>query len=231
MIPIPEGLPAPVERFYKAVYGDGIPVIETVVVKGRAKISPFGVKLPARFIFVHNAGKDYRHYIEATWFGLPIMKVNEGYLDGKSFFESPMGDIYDDASTNQGANLAVWAEATWFPSIWLTDERVRWEPVDEKTALLFVPFEDQEENFVVRFNPETGLIDTMEAMRYRDSGEQAKKILWITKNLAGEIIEGTKLSAVGSATWMDQGKPWAMFTLEEVKYNVDVSEYIRQKGP
>jgi hypothetical protein len=230
MIPIPEGLPAPVERFYKTVYGDEIPVIKTVVVKGRAKISPFGVKLPARFIFVHNAGKDYRHYIEATWFGLPIMKVNEGYVDQKSFFESPMGDIYDDASTNQGANLAVWAEATWFPSIWLTDERARWEPVDEKTALLFVPFEDQEENFVVRFNPETGLIDTMEAMRYRDSGEQAKKILWITKNLAGETIEGTKLSAVGSATWMDQGKPWAMFTLEEVNYNVDVSDYIRQKG-
>jgi hypothetical protein len=230
-VPLPAGLPVPVERFYKTVYGDEIPVIETAVVKGRANISPFGVKLPARFIFVHNAGKDYRHYFEATWFGLPIMKVNEGYVDGESFFESPVGNIYDDASTNQGANLAVWAEAGWFPSIWLTDERVRWEPIDEKTALLFVPFEDQEENFVVRFNPETGLIDTMEAMRYRDSGNQAKKILWITKNEAGETIEGTKLSAVGSATWFDMGKPWAVFTLEEVKYNVDVSEYIRQRGP
>jgi len=230
-VPLPEGLPAPVERFYKTVYGDEIPVIETAIIKGRANISPFGVKLPARFIFVHNAGKDYRHYIEATWFGLPIMKVDEGYLDEMSFFESPMGNIYDDASQNQGANLAVWAEAGWFPSIWLTDERVRWEPMDEKTALLFVPFEDQAENFVVRFDPETGLIDTMEAMRYRDSGDQAKKILWITKNLAGETIEGTKLSAVGAATWFDQGKPWAVFTLEEVNYNVDVSEYIRQKGP
>jgi len=37
--------------------------------------------------------------------------------------------------------------------------------------------------------------------------------------------------SVGSATWFDQGKPWAVFTLEEVKYNVDVSEYILQKGP
>jgi hypothetical protein len=229
-VPLPEGLPAPVERFYKTIYGEEIPVIETVVIKGRAKISPFGVKLPARFLFVHNAGKDYRHYIEATWFVLPVMKVDEGYLDGMSFFESPMGNIYDDASTNQAANLAVWAEAGWFPSIWLTDERARWEPMDEKTALLFVPFEDQEENFVVRFNPETGLIDTMEAMRYRDSGDQARKILWITTNEPGIFIEGTKLSAVGSATWMDQGKPWATFTLEEVNYNVDVSEYIRQKG-
>ena len=230
-IPLPDDLPAPVERFYKLVYGDEIPVIETVVIKGRAQISPFEIKLPARFVFVHNAGKDYRHYIEATWFGLPIMKVNEGYVDQRSFFESPMGNIYNDASTNQAANLAIWAEAEWFPSIWLTDERVRWEAVDENTALLFVPFENKEDNFVLRFDPVTGLLDTMEAMRYRDSGPQAKKILWITKSLQGKNFEGIYLSTVGSATWFDQGKPWAVFTLEEVKYNVDVSIYIRQRGP
>lgn len=231
-IPLPAGLPAPVERFYKTVYGDAIPVIETAVIKGRAFISPFGVKLPARFIFVHNAGRDYRHYIEATWFGVPIMKVDEGYVDQKSFFEGPVGDpILNDASTNQAANLAVWAEAAWFPSIWITDPRVRWEPVDEGTALLYVPFEDREENFVMRFNPETGLLDSMEAMRYRDSGPQAKKILWITRNIPSKKIAGTQLDTVGTATWIDQGIPWATFTLEEVNYNVDVSEYIRQRGP
>jgi hypothetical protein len=229
-IPLPAGLPAPVEKYYKTVYGNEIPVIETVVIQGRADISPFGIKMPARFLFVHNAGKDYRHYIEATWFGLPLMKVNEGYVDAASFFESPMGNIYDDASTNQGANLAIWAEAAWFPSIWLTDSRVRWEAVDDRTALMFVPFGEQEENFVMRFNPETGLLDSMEAMRYRDNGPAAKKILWITRNLPGKKIAGTQLDAVGSATWLDQGKPWATFTLEEVKYNVDVSEYIRQRG-
>jgi len=228
---LPAGLPAPVERFYKTVYGDEIPVIETVVIKGRATISPFGVKLPARFLFVHNTGRDYRHYIEATWFGMPFMKVNEGYLDGKSFFESPMGNIYDDPSTNQAANLAVWAEATWFPSIWVTDPRARWEAVDDHTALLYVPFEDKEENFVMRFNPETGLLDSMEAMRFRDSGPQAKKILWITRNVEGKKLAGTKLDAVGTATWLDMGIPWATFTLEEANYNVDVSEYIRQRGP
>jgi hypothetical protein len=231
-IPLPQGLPAPVERFYQTVYGDNIPVIETAVFKGRAVIAPFGVKMPARFLFVHEAGKGYRHYFEATWFGLPIMKVNERYVDGKSLFEPPVGPLIDnDASTNQGANLAVWAEAAWFPSIWVTDPRVRWEPVDENTALLYVPFEDREENFVMRFNPETGLLDSMEAMRYRDSGPQAKKILWITRNVPSKKIEGTQLDTVGTATWLDQGIPWATFTLEEVNFNVDVSEYIRQKGP
>ena len=230
-MPVPENLPAPVERFYRAAYGESIPVIETAVFQGRATVRPImNIPLPARFIFVHNAGKDYRHYIEATWFGLPIMKVNEGYVDGASFFEAPVGKIYDDAATNQAANLAVWAEAGWFPSIWLTDERVRWEAVDDQTALLFIPFEDKMENFVVRFNPETGMIDNMEAMRYRDSGETARKILWITAAEEGPSIEGSNISAVGSATWLDQGRPWATFTLEEAHYNVDVSNYIHQKG-
>lgn len=231
-IPLLDDLPAPVERFYKTVYGDEIPLIETVVIRGHAVLSPFGVKLPARFLFVHDAGKAYRHYIEVTWFGIPLMKVNEGYLYGRSFFElSGTDQIENDPSTNQAANLAVWAEAAWFPSIWVTDPRVRWESVDKNSALLYVPFEDQEENFVVRFDPQTGLLDTMEAMRYRDAGPKAKKIQWITKTLPGEYIEGSKLSTVGSATWLDQGKPWAVFTLEEVKYNVNVSEYIRQRGP
>ena len=89
-IPLPAGLPAPVERLYKTVYGDEIPVIETAVFKGRAHISPFGVKLPARFLFVHEAGKGYRHYFEVTWFGMPILKVNEtrysSFPDQLSYF-------------------------------------------------------------------------------------------------------------------------------------------------
>ena len=229
-IPLPTGLPAPVERFYRAVYGEQIPVIETAVFTGQAAIRPFGLWFPARFVFVHEAGKNYRHYIEATFFGLPLIKVNEGYLNGESFFESPMGTYYNDANTNQGANLAVWAEAGWFPSIWLTDSRVRWEAVDENTALLFVPFEDKIENFVVRFNPETGLIDSMEAMRYRDPGEGKSKILWITRNEPGAFLPGTKISAVGSATWLDMGTPWAIFTLEDALINPDVSAYIQARG-
>ena len=229
-IPLPAGLPAPVERFYKTVYGDEIPVIETAVLKGRGVLAPFRVKMPTRFVFVHEAGKNYRHYFESTFFGFPIMKVNENYLDSKSYFQLPVATYENDASINQGADLALWAEAAWFPSIWLTDSRVRWEPLDDRTALLFVPFEDKEENFVVRFNPETGLIDSMEAMRYRDPGPQAKKILWITRTMESGTIAGTPLGAVGSATWLDQGKPWATFTLEEVKFNVDVSNYIRQRG-
>ena len=230
-VPLPDGLPAPVDRFYRTVYGDQVPVIDTVVFTGRATIAPvMGIPLPSRFVFVHNAGRDYRHYFEATIFGFPFMKVNEGYVDGASYFEAPVGTYYDDPNTNQGANLALWAEGALFPSIFLTDPRARWEPVDENTALLYVPFEDEEESFVVRFDPDTGLMTMMESMRFRNPGDQ-DKILWITRNEEGPTIPGsTTLSATGSATWLDQGRPWATFTVEDAAYNVDVSEYIRQRG-
>ncbi len=229
-IPLPSGLPRPVDRFYRKVYGEAVPVIGSVVIHGRATIRPvMRVPLPARFVFIHEAGKAYRHYFEATFFTVPIMKVNEGIADGKSFFEAPVGNTHDDPNTNQGANLALWAEAAWFPAIFLTDPRVRWEAVDDNAALLFVPYEDKMESFVVRFDPETALIDTMEAMRFRAPGDKAK-ILWITRSERGGTIPGTPLSSVGSATWLDQGKPWATFRLEDVVYNVDVSAYVRGRG-
>ncbi|NLD43985.1 MAG: hypothetical protein GX657_10880 [Chloroflexi bacterium] len=230
-VPLPKGLPAPVERFFRAVYGESLPVIETTVLTGRATMRPMlGIPLQARFVFVHNAGKDYRHYFEATFFGQPVLRIDEGYLDGASFFEGPMGHYRDDPNTNQAANLALWAEGAMFPAILATDPRVRWEPVDADTALLYVPFEDQEDTFVVRFNPETGLIDAMEAMRYREPGEGQPKILWITRNEEGPRIDGTPLSAVGSATWLDTGTPWAVFTVEDQVINVNVAEYIRERG-
>jgi hypothetical protein len=39
-VPLPAGLPTPVDRFYRAVYGDSVPVIKTVVIKGLATLSP-----------------------------------------------------------------------------------------------------------------------------------------------------------------------------------------------
>jgi hypothetical protein len=231
-IPLPDDLPAPVARFYRKLYGEQIPVITSVVITGRAQVAPFGFMMPARYRFIHEAGRSYRHYIETTFYGVPLMKVHEGYLDGTSYAEVPIaGKSGGDPQTNQAANLGLWAESQWFPALFLTDPRVRWEPIDDHSALLIVPFEDGEDQFVVRFDPETDLILLTESMRYRTGGPEAHKILWVNSVEAWGELDGQFMMTTGSATWLDQGKPWAYFTIEEIVFNVDVSDYVRATGP
>ena len=71
---LPPDLPAPVARFYEAVSKDGLPVIESAVITGRGRLRFMGITFPTRLRFIHDAGQGYRHYIEATLFGLPILK-------------------------------------------------------------------------------------------------------------------------------------------------------------
>jgi len=209
--------------------GNQIPVIESAVISGRGKLRVFGLRFPSRFRFTHVAGQGYRHYIEATIFGYPVMKVNEWYLDGNARMELPVGVIENEPKVDMAANLGLWGEAIWLPSILITDPRVRWEAIDDTSARLVVPFGDEEDTFTVTFDRETGLMRTMEAMRYKEATDEAK-IPWRNEPLGWQTFHGIEIPSPAATTWLDEGTPWAVWTIEDVVYNVDVSEYIRARG-
>jgi hypothetical protein len=213
----------------RLTYGDELPVIQSAVIDGRVKMQRGPIPMQGRFRFVHEAGKNYRHYFELTWFGIPFMRANESYVDGHSVIDIPGLQVEGDPSTAQAANLGLWAESAWLPAIYVTDPRVRWEPLDDDTAILIVPFEESEDRFVVRFDPAIGQLRYMEAMRFQDPGE-TERHLWITENLEWGDFGGVTLASIGAATWFEDGTPWAIFEMEDISYDSDVSEYVRKTG-
>jgi hypothetical protein len=228
--PIPEGLPKPVERFYRLTYPDGrLPVYRSAVISGRGTLRVMGITFPARVRFAHKAGYDYRHYLEATFYGFPILKVNEHFIDGHARLERPFGVTENDPATDSAANQGLWAEMSAYPAAYLTDERVLWEAVDNLTARLHVPWQAGEQVFTVHFDPQSGRIQRMETMRNRDA--KSGLILWTAGSLSVPGRDGQPAKELQTATWADEGTPWLVIETEEIVFNSDISEYILQRGP
>ena len=229
-IPIPNDLPHPVERFYRTLYGEEIPVIHSFILTGRGNLRFQGVTLPARLRFTHDAGKGYRHYIETTVWGVPLLKVNEHYIDQKSRLALPFGVVENEPQVDEAANLGMWSETLMFPGVYFSTEGVRWESIDEVTARLIVPFGEGEDEFKVFFNQESGLIEKMEAMRWKNAGD-SEKTRWEAQAKEWGEVGGWKMPVLFAAQWMDESTPWLVARIEDVSWNVDVSEYIQKEGP
>lgn len=101
---------------------------------------------------------------------------------------------------------------------------VHWEAVDDVTARLVVPFGEQEDNLLVRFDPQTGLMTQMSALRYRDQEEE--KIPWQVSYQSWKTFHSVKIPTQIAVMWEDEGNPWSFWTVEGVEYNVDVSAQI-----
>ncbi len=232
LIPIPPDLPAPVQRFARAVYGDSLPEVQSAMVQGRARLAPVGgLPMPTRFRFYYDAVRSsHYHDIQVTWFTLPFMRIHERNLEGHVRLDlAIIGQVNDAPHTNHAGIQGYWAEVlAWVPSIALTDSRLRWEAVDDTTARLYLPGLEDVEAFTVRFDPATGLMTEVETMRYQ-SEENADRWRWFNRILAWEVVDGQRVPVRSETQWNDS-TPWATWEIENVALNIDVSARLAQFG-
>ncbi len=219
---LPETLPPLVRRYLEEAIGPDVPMIHSAVISGRVTVRLFGLVMPARFRITHLAGQSYHHIIQVTWFRRPIMKVDELYHHNRARMALPSGVVENEPKIDAAANLGLWGESVWLPAIYATDPRLRWEPVDDHTLVMEVPFGEERDRFTVTFDPESGLLRRMEALRWKDARDAAKT-RWVMDVHGWRRFHGIAVPTPTSLTWGDDRHPWSVWTVEDICYNADVA--------
>jgi len=222
-VDVPPDIPGPVKRYYEAAAGSHVPVIRSAVVWGKAKLRINGIWMPVRFKAYYLPGQAFLRNIEVTWFGKTILKVGDSYLNGEGVMkiEGLLNMTETGEKIDQGQNLAMWGETVFMPSVVIADTRARWEAVDNDSARLIVPYGEQNDGLLYKFDKKTGLISNVSAQRYR--GQDDIKTPWLIEFNEWKFFHSVKIPVRFELIWEDEGSPWSYWTVEGVEYNVVIN--------
>jgi hypothetical protein len=173
-----EGLPDPVQRFFRTVLKDGQAIVTAVKLsqQGQFNMSETESKwrpfTAAQLVITQRLGFDWDARIQMAP-GLNAF-VHDTYLLGEGSLHASLLGLFTVAKmhgapeNNQGELLRFFAEATWYPTALLPSQGVRWEAIDDTSARATLTDGATTVSLVFQFNPE-GAIATMRAdARYRD---------------------------------------------------------------
>jgi hypothetical protein len=220
-VPLPSDLPAPVERYLNTIMGDQIPVIESAVVWGRGKSKIFHVWMPVRFKGCYIPSQEFYRDMEVTWYRIPIITGHEFYLKEGGVFQTQdifTMDVTDEKITH-GQNLIMWSEAVLIPSVFVTDQNIRWEAINASSACLVVPRGEKEDSLLVRFDPVSGFMTQMSAWRYHDQEEY--KSHWCVDYSDWKTYHDIMIPGQIAHSWEKENNPWSYMTIDGVEYNVE----------
>jgi len=218
---LPEGLPAPVQRYYSVLFGPTyqirqVPVLEPAVVTGRGSVTLAGIRAPILLQAYYSDYERFWRVMDMTWLGIPVLPSVDAYLGGTGYRKTALGTA-NSPQIAQAENLTYWAEAVWMPSVYFDDPSIHWEAIDEETARLVVPLGSGYDSLQVRFDAQSGLVQSLTALRYRDAQAQAKSP-WRVVYRNWQWFHEVHVPAQLVESWDDQAGPTQVLTVESIEY-------------
>lgn len=213
------GLPAPVQRYFRHVLPDGQPYLRGLRLRHGGQ---FKTDLKKDWIAIK--GEQYimtnpPSFIwkgTTRWFG-----VRDEYVGGRGSLSVRLlgavpivrgaGPHYD-----QGELLRWLAESAWLPTRLLPSAQLTWEAIDDQSARLTFTHQDQSVALLIRFN-ERDEIAECEALRYFGDTEQ---LPWIGRFAQYRRLQGVVVPFEAGASWVVNGQrqPYARFIVQEMSH-------------
>jgi hypothetical protein len=225
-----EGLPPPVQRYFRAVLKQGQPVITSVVVQhtgtfnmgeNKEQWKPF---TSTQQVTTRRPG--------FVWDGrvaiLPgvAVHVHDAYVAGEGILHPAIAglftliDLRGTTDVAQGELMRFFAEAAWYPTALLPSQGVRWEAVDERSARATLTDGAISLTLLFTFDGH----DLIESIRAQARGRTVGKTIvmtpWEGRWTNYQTQSGMRVPMTGEVAWLtpEGRKPYWRGTITSVNY-------------
>ena len=211
-----DGLPAPVQRYFRAVLKDGQPFITaaTFELSGTINMSTTGENWKPftswQRAVVHRPGFLWNGRV-AMLPGLAALSsatVHDSYIAGTGTLHAALLGLFTVANVHGGGELGrgelmrYFAEMAWYPTALLPSQGVRWEAVDDSSANATLVDDLIRLTLLFRFD-QAGLITSVHAdARGSGVGKDMVMLPWECTVSNYQLRHGMLVPTRGEAAWL-----------------------------
>ena len=225
-----EGLPAPVQRYFRTVLEEGQPMVADVRVQHEGTFNmgenidrwrPF---TSDQEMVTQRPGFDWNGRV-ALMPGVPV-RVHDAYVAGEGILHASLLGLFSVIDMRGGGDVAegelmrFFAEAAWYPTALLPSQGVRWEAADDRSAYATLTEGTVSVTMLFTFD-EQGLIETVGAeARGRTVGGQVVPTPWHGRFLKYDERGGMHVPLAGEVAWLlpEGAKPYWRGRITEIDY-------------
>lgn len=225
-----EGLPAPVQRYFRAVLKDGQPIIAaaTVELAGTFNLSTTGEQwkpfTSRQWVVTRSPG--FLWDAQVSMFPGVAVRVVDSYIAGEGLLHAAILGLFTVAEVSGGGEIArgefmrFFAEAAWYPTALLPSQGVRWEAVDDSCANATVVDGPLTLTLLFKFNDD-GVIGSFRAeARGAMVGKEVVMLPWEGSWSNYQTRDGMTVPFTGEVAWVrpEGRKPYFLGTATSLAY-------------
>jgi hypothetical protein len=213
-----EGLPPPVQRFFRAVLKDGQPLIGAVAIEHRGTFN-LAAEGADQWKPFRSAQRAVMRRPGFVWDGRVSMApgvavhVHDAYVAGEGILHPAVMGLISLADLRgtgpepggiaQGEFMRYLAEAAWYPTALLPSQGARWTAVDDNAATATLSDGTVNATLLLRFDAKTGLIDSVRAeARGRTVGKNVVMTPWEGRWSDYAERDGLRVPMRGEVAWL-----------------------------
>ena len=215
------GLPAPVQKYFRAVLKDGQPIVSAahLELSGTINMSATGEKwktfTSTQQVITQRPGFDWEGCIEM----MPGLtgRVHDAYIAGEGVLRATLFGLVSLANLRgtpeiaQGELMRFLAEAAWYPTALLPSQGVQWRAADDFSAKATLKDGETAVTLLFRFN-ENSLIESVRAeARGRTVGGVVIPTPWEGRWSNYERRDGMRIPTGGEVAWLLPDGPQPYF--------------------